>query len=109
LRNQASSRIHWFTIFGGKTLTAPGETGLDDHHVLKAYNPEREKRIQLTILASVGGISALLGLVLGRWWGKHSERKAEEERRKRYDYYTDSDYKRKRKRDIRHWEGFSEI
>lgn len=100
VRNQASTRIHWFSLLGGKAVTAPCNERLNDNYMLKIYDPAQEKKQLLIKGAIVAAVSCLLGVLIGRWWGKRSERKAQERQRQRMDW---SDRKTKRRLHARDW------
>jgi membrane protein YqaA with SNARE-associated domain len=68
--------------------------------MLKIYDPAQEKNQMLIKGAIVAAVGGLLGLVVGRWLGKRSERKAQERQRERMDW---SDRKMKRRLHARDW------
>lgn len=95
VRNQASTRVHWFSLLGGKAVTAPCEERINDNYMLKIYDPGQEKKRALIKSGIAVALGALVGLIIGRWWGKRSERKARERYRQRMDW---SDKKKVRRR-----------
>jgi len=105
LRNEASTSLHWFSILGGKAITAPCKERLNDNFELKIYKPADEKRELLIGAGIIFGLGAVFGLLIGRWYGGHVERKEQEERRRREKYWSDSSSKVKR-RHARDWNPF---
>ena len=77
-------------------MTAPCKEALCDNFDIDVYNPAKRHRGNLIKAGIVVGVGALLGFVIGRWWGVRKERKAQ---RRRYD----SDRKVKR-RHAREWQ-----
>ena len=60
VRNEAFTRLHWFSILGGKSITTPCEERINDNFIMKQYNPEQEKRSQFIkygIVVGVAGVS----------------------------------------------------
>jgi len=102
IRNEASTGLHWFSILGGKATTAPCTERLNDSFELKVYNPADEKRELLIKAGIIFGLGGLFGLLIGRWYGGHLERKEQEERRKHEGYWSDSSSRLKR-RHARDW------
>jgi membrane protein DedA with SNARE-associated domain len=68
--------------------------------MIKIYDPKQEKNRTLIKGAIAVAIGGFVGLILGRWWGRRSERKAQERQRRRMDW---SDKKVKRRLHARDW------
>jgi hypothetical protein len=107
IRNEASTSLHWFSILGGKAITAPCEERLNDKFELKLYKPADEKSELFIKAGIIFGLGGLFGLLIGRWYGGHlerkeQERKEQEERQRRERYRSESSSKLKR-RHARDW------
>ena len=112
-RNTASTKICWYSLLGGKAVTAPCNERINDHYNIKIYSPQQEadskKRTMGIIAGVVGVVGCILGLLVGRWWGGHIERKRNAARQ---DFKRESDYSDKRRvrkrethpRDFKRWD-----
>jgi hypothetical protein len=101
-RNEASTRIHWFTLLGGKAVTAPCVEQINDRFCMKVYNPKNENRAQLIKYGIWTGLAGFIGLLVGRWIGIVSERRHEKERR-RWERDYSSDSTKLKRRHAREW------
>lgn len=101
LRNQASTKIHWYSLLGGTALTAPCDERINDNYKIKVYNPEQEaagRRKKMGLIAgAVGLVAGILGFVAGRWIGRRKERRENDMKRK-YSHYDSSDERKAKKR-----------
>jgi len=69
--------------------------------MIKIYDPAQEKRTALIKGGIAAAVAGLFGLVIGRWWGRRSQRKAQE-RQRRMDW---SDKRKvKRRLHAREWD-----
>jgi hypothetical protein len=113
IRNGASTKLHWFSLLGGKAITAPCEERINDHYTVKVYNPTQEEQLEQRKIGIITGITGLvasiLGLAIGRWWEHHVQRRKQKGagwRKKKGDTSDARDSTRKRPRRwyVRDWE-----
>jgi len=102
VRNEASTRMHWLSLMGMTSITAPCVQKINDRFEIKVYNPENEKRSQLVKFGIGAGVVAVLSLLVGRWIGMLSERQRQEKRRK-WESEDSGEDSKLRRRHAREW------